>query len=591
MADPRRTQHSGAASAFVINADWLLADPGVEAARKGVQVSIDEGRIAAINDASGPHANAVSFDVASATSPGAAPASAMTGASPAAGASSGSRRLILPALSNAHDHARTFRSATLGAFARPLEGWLPFLGVTPAADPYLGAATSFARSVRHGVSHLMVHYTRVQGSLPYVEEAEAVAKAARDVGVNIGFAVAISDRHAIGYADDTTVLNAVRADIRDEVSARLKPSPLSPADYLARVDDVGHMLREGGYADHVTLQYGPGGVQWCSTPLLSAIAQASADTGRPVHMHLLETRYQREWADRTFPDGMVRYLDSIGLLSPRLTLAHCVWARPDELALLAERGVTIAVNTSSNLGIRSGIAPVGEMLRQGCCVAMGLDGLALDEDDDALREMRLAYALHRGWGYDVAMTPADLWRFAARNGRRSVIGMQGEAREAGRLHGSMAGALTGVADRARSDFKGNANGVTRIGTHTGTGTRTDTVANLGGRLVVGAPADLLVLNWDAVDDDALFDDVDPLDILLARAHAGHLQDVYIGGHKIVEGGRVITVDEAGMRAELIAQVRASLKGNAAAARWKEVVGQLADDLGPFYQHSPFSGCC
>ena len=63
-------------------------------------------------------------------------------------------------------------------------------------------------------------------------------------------------------------------------------------------------------------------------------------------MHLLETRYQREWADREFPGGIVRYLDSIGFLSERITLAHCAWARPDELDLLAERNVTISVNTS-----------------------------------------------------------------------------------------------------------------------------------------------------------------------------------------------------------------------------------------------------
>ena len=67
--------------------------------------------------------------------------------------------------------------------------------------------------------------------------------------------------------------------------------------------------------------------------------------------------------------------------------------------------------------------------------------------------------------------------------------------------------------------------------------------------------------------------------------------VSAGARQGVAAGRVMTVDEAGMRAELIAQVRASLKGNAAAARWKEVVGQLADDLGPFYRHSPFGGCC
>ena len=40
-----------------------------------------------------------------------------------------------------------------------------------------------------------------------------------------------------------------------------------------------------------------------------------------------------------------------------------------------------------------------EMLRQGCRVAMGLDGMAFNEDDDALHEMRLGYALHRGWGF------------------------------------------------------------------------------------------------------------------------------------------------------------------------------------------------
>jgi 5-methylthioadenosine/S-adenosylhomocysteine deaminase len=51
---------------------------------------------------------------------------------------------VLPALANAHDHARTFRSATLGAFGQPLESWLPFLGVIPGMDPYLCAATSFA---------------------------------------------------------------------------------------------------------------------------------------------------------------------------------------------------------------------------------------------------------------------------------------------------------------------------------------------------------------------------------------------------------------------------------------------------------------
>ena len=98
---------------------------------------------------------------------------------------------------------------------------------------------------------------------------------------------------------------------------------------------------------------------------------------------------------------MVKHLDAIGLLSPRLTLAHCVWARPDELELLAERGVTIAVNTSSNLHLRSGIAPVARMIEAGCRIALGIDGSALDDDDDALRELRLWHLLHVGKGLQV----------------------------------------------------------------------------------------------------------------------------------------------------------------------------------------------
>lgn len=473
---------------------WLLADPGAARAQADMRITLAEGRIAAIEALDTPVP--------------------------------GRRQLALPALANAHDHARTFRSATLGAFGQPLETWLPFLGVVPGMDPYLCAATSFARSVRNGVADLMVHYTRVQGGMPYVDEARAVARAAQDVGVRIGFAIAMRDRNGIAYCDDAVVLKALRPGIRDAVAHRLSVKPVALAQQLALVDEVAAMVEEGGYGDHVTVQYGPTAVQWCSTPLLEAIAQASADTGRPVHMHLLETQYQRAWADEAHPGGIVKFLDSIGLLTPRLTLAHCAWARPEELALIAERGATIAVNTSSNLGLKSGIAPLAEMLKQGCRVAMGLDGMAFDEDDDALREARLAYALHRGWGYDTTMTPAQLWGFASR-----------------------------------------------------------------GRIAAGAPADIVLLDWDALDDDALFLDTDPLDLLLARANGRHVASVFIGGRRVVEGGRVLGVDAPALQAELLARMRAALAADAGHRDWRGTVQALAEDLAPFYRHGHFGGCC
>jgi 5-methylthioadenosine/S-adenosylhomocysteine deaminase len=492
--------------------NWLLADPGTTPAQAGMCMSIEDGRIAAIERAPEPPAP---YDKP--------------------------RRVALPALSNAHDHGRYLRSASVGAFDKPLESWLPFMGLAPGADPYLSAAAAFARSVRHGVANLMVHYTRVQGGMPYVDEARAVARAARDVGNRIGFAVAMRDRQGIAYCDDATALAALRPAIRAAVAEQLAVKPVSAQQQLALVDDVARMIDSEGYGEHVTVQYGPTGVQWCSTPLLAAIAQASADHDRPVHLHLLETRYQRAWADRTHPQGIVRYLDDLGLLSPRLTLAHCVYARPDELAQLAERGVTIAVNTSSNLYLKSGIAPVPEMLRHGCQIALGLDCTGLDEDNDALRELRLAYQLHRGWGFDVTMTRAQLWAFAAQNGRRSVLGTR-------------AGALP------------------------------------GGRLEVGAAADFMLVDWDALDDDALFP-VEPFELLLARGSGAHIDEVVIGGRTVVAGGRVRGVDEAALRTELIGQLRARIDAQPSVRAWRETLDALSDDLGPFYRTSAWFGCC
>ena len=60
------------------------------------------------------------------------------------------------------------------------------------------------------------------------------------------------------------------------------------------------------------VQYGPNGPQWCSDALLEAIAEASARNGRRIHMHLLETRYQRAWADAAHPEGVVRHRRGLG---------------------------------------------------------------------------------------------------------------------------------------------------------------------------------------------------------------------------------------------------------------------------------------
>ncbi len=413
--------------------------------------------------------------------------------------------LALPVLANAHDHARAIRSSSLGAAGKPLEIWLHYLALAPSVDPYLASAVSLARSALGGAGVVMVHYTRMQGLTDLPTEAAEVARAARDVGVRVGFAVALRDRNPLVYGPSEPILAALSPEARDEIRQRFIRPPRSVAEQLALVDAVAAAAGSTNF----DVQYGPQAVQWCTPELLAAIADASARTGRRVHMHLLETRYQRQWADETHPGGIVRYLDEIGLLSPRLTLAHCTWARPDELELIAARGATISANTSSNLHLQSGIAPVAEMVKRGCRVALGLDGATLDEDDDALRELRLAHLLHRGTGFRIDVSRAAMLTMMLRNGRRSVTNREG-----------------------------------------------------GGALAAGEPADVLLLDWDAVDDERLRADLDPRELLFARATSHHIREMIVAGRTIVRDGKVLGIDYPAMRDDLLARLRAGMAQNA-----------------------------
>lgn len=435
--------------------------------------------------------------------------------------------LVVPALANAHDHGRGLKTTAYGAFDTAVEGWVPATYTIPRLDPYLIAALAFARMARGGITSI-VHCHLSAEPAALTAAAEAVSRAARDVGVRVAFVVPLRDRHRLGYGADEAILAHMEPGDIDAIRARwLKPIPPIEAQ-LDAVEAIAARCERDGF----TVQYGPVGMEWCSNALLGEVARRAAASDRRIHMHLLESRYQRAWTDRHYPEGPVARLAKLGLLSPHLTLAHGTWLRPDENQMLAGHGVTVSVNTSSNLRLKSGVAPVPAMKAAGVRFAIGLDALALDDDDDMLRELRLTQLLHAGHGFDVKLTCEEI------------------------LHaGSTTGACAVCGDRGH------------------------------GQIAPGSPADFIVLDYHALASDIPPGLDDPFRTFFARARSRHIASVHAAGQEIVRGGRVLGIDEPALEAALFKELE---KASSEIAALKPLLARFQRGLARFYAASDHS---
>jgi cytosine/adenosine deaminase-related metal-dependent hydrolase len=464
-------------------------------------------------------AGATSFDIAFANG-------VIAAIAPAAG-SPARRLLAMPALANAHDHCRPLSPTSFGGAGKPLETWLLRLAAMPSVDPYLAACAAFGRAARSGVASVMAHYTRPHGPMSLIDEAREIARAAADIGVRATLAIAMRDRNPLVYGDAGDVLGKLSPEARAVVEKQFFAPMPSAAQQVARIEAVAAAVE----SETFTVQFGPTGAQWCSDELLRAVAEASARSGRRIHMHLLETKYQRAFADRAHPGGLLPHLKSLGFLSDRVAFAHCVYARPDELTLIAEADATIVTNPSSNLHLASGIAPISEAIKKGMRVGCGVDGSALDEDDDALREMRLGHFLHGGWGVDKVIERASYLAAIVGNGRR-------------------------------------ANG-----------------APGSGEIKVGEPADILVLDLDHLDRDAVMP-VEPIDLVFARASQAHVAHLVVSGRMIVRDGKLLGADLDAIHARLREEARRAMPGRTG---FIAAYGELEQSAAEFYRG--LAGCC
>jgi 5-methylthioadenosine/S-adenosylhomocysteine deaminase len=293
----------------------------------------------------------------------------------------------MPGLVNAHFHS--YDRFHRGMWEElPLEVWI--LYVSPLFQPPLTEREAAVRSRLCAAELLLSGTTACVDNMqaPAALSGEGLAPQLQgylDAGVRVLAAPMIWDRpftRTLPYLD-TLLPEAERAQLD-----RTPPSVKTILDFHSRlVKDWDR--REGRI--HVALA--PAGPQRCTDELLRAFAEASRAEGRVVHSHVLETKVQAVAARELYGKSMIAHLGDLGLLSPRLTVIHAVWLSREDVRMVAEAGATVAHNPICNLKLRSGVAPVRELLDAGVTVALGTDNPSANDTSGLFDSVKFAALL------------------------------------------------------------------------------------------------------------------------------------------------------------------------------------------------------
>jgi len=337
-------------------------------------------------------------------------------------------------------------------------------------------------------------------------------------GIALGAAFAFAEmlRHGATTCVDFFYLNddgnenaeavieaARRVGIRLVLARALYDWEGAPKLYREAVKDarnrVESLIAAHRHEDTVAVQPAPHSPHGASPAMIRAGWEIAERARTPFHIHVAEGQYEGQRTLAEHGATPIRYLDALGVLGPRTIAVHCVWLDDDEIALMAARGAALAYCPSSNMFLGDGITRVTEMLAAGVRVGLGTDGGCTNNRLSVFEEMRMTSLLQRVRHLD--------------------------------------GAVLG------------ANAAFDLGTRSG-------AAILGldtGAIARGQLADLVAVD---LGDPSLHPRTDLLASVVYAMSPRAITDVWVHGRRVVEDGRLTTVDTD----ELLAGVRALTNG-------------------------------
>jgi 5-methylthioadenosine/S-adenosylhomocysteine deaminase len=244
----------------------------------------------------------------------------------------------------------------------------------------------------------------------------------------------------------------------------------------------------------VTAAVAPHSTYLCSPDTLKAAKAVADKYGAPILIHLSESEDEQNQVRERYGKTSTEHLRDLGFLRKGVVGAHGVWLSPSDRQILIAANVGVAHCPESNMKIAVGAAPVREMLAEGVRLGLGTDGAASNNDLDMFEEMLAAALLAKHATHDPTSAPAPTVLEMATLGGARALGMEDQL----------------------------------------------------GSLAPGKRADLIVVGLGAARLHPLYD---PVSHLVYAAKGSDVRHSVIEGRVVMRDRKVLTLDEAVVKAE------------------------------------------
>lgn len=439
----------------------------------------------------------------------------------------GEEFLLIPGLINGHGHGRGMSDFQRGAIDNTLESWLLSTRKYTPISTYDDIAYSAARLMKSGVTTSM-HNHLLRNPDDYEREFDEALQAYKDAGMRVQFNPGIRNDNPFVYGDNKNFLSLLPDHLKKLLTIPLPIGSLNGDNFITVVSDL-----YARYDNPMSkIGFGPLAPQWCTKELLVEIRRAADQLGAPIHIHALQSIFQKIYGLKSFDKTLIEYMQEIGFLGKGLTIGHCVWPTESDIELLAKTGTAVTHHPSCNLRVRNGIAPIVHMLKAGVLVGLGIDGKSINDDDDMIQEMKQCFLLHRITSLELDspyLSARQVFNMATEN-NSALLGYEGEL----------------------------------------------------GRLEPGRLADMVLLNYKEMCRPFVDSSQDPIDTLLYRGIGRHVHTVLINGNIVVRDGKLQTLDEETLENRLVEQ--ASRQKTDKEKEFARAMNELRSHIVNYYKH-------